>query len=269
MHMKSFEQRWKELHSRPTEPVFQRVDESHILDFYLGRDICGEPLLLLLTDSKPPTFPMIQSIKISSAIRQDGRWVLILKLVYPELLRVFSHLCEDLVESSRYCEDIANGASFVLYRFLRWKRLLERGKQATLDELALRGLIGELLFMEQMCVLGHGLRESLEAWVGPSGSDQDFRFSNFWYEVKTIRPGSSSIKISSIEQLDADSEGKLVIVILDTANKIEPDSFTVIELIGRLRQAFSFDPAISLKFEDKLLDVGYIEQSEYSDLFLY
>jgi hypothetical protein len=267
MMNRTFEERWEELRPGNGESVFKRVDEMHPLDFYIGLDITGERMLLLLTDYEPPSVPKGQSIEVSSAKRQDGKWTLLFRLVRPELGKVFSQLCEDLVETSRDCNDMKSGTSIVIARFLRWKKLLERGNTGLMDEKALRGLIGELLFLETV-IPRYGIEISIESWSGPLGADQDFRFPDFWYEVKTIRPGASSITISSVEQLDVKGYcGELVVLYLDRATGSEPGSFTPSDLVQRLKGVIESNLVASIKFEDKLLEAGYIERKEYNQQF--
>jgi hypothetical protein len=262
--MMPFEERWENIHILSNEPVFQRVDEKHRLDFYLGRDVQGERLLLLLIDSEPPAFRQCHAININSTKRHDGRWALVLKLMRPELGKIFSHLCEDLVEASRNIDDVAGGASYVLARFERWQRLLERGHSGLLDETELRGLIAELIFMERFAIPRYGVIQSVRSWFGPLGADQDFRFHDRWYEVKSIRPGASHVVISSVEQLEGEgNSGELAIVCLDRSGNNEPGSFSPISLVRRLKEILQNEPVACGEFEDKLIAAGFIECPEY------
>src|ERR1051325_7488541 len=122
--MKSFEARWREMPVHPDSPGFQRVDESHPVDFYLGKESSGEWVLLLITDERPKVSREYRAIHVISRERSDGRWALLFRLIRPELEKLFSLLCEDLVESSRNIQDPALSATFVLARFARWQRLL-------------------------------------------------------------------------------------------------------------------------------------------------
>lgn len=262
--MIQFEARWGELNPRQGEPSFLRVDETHPLDFYLGKDVTGERCLLLITDNEPPTFPQSQAISVKSAKRQDGRWALLFRLTRSELGLVFSHLCEDLVDSSRGIDNVATGGTIILARFVRWQRLLERGSSGLLDEAALRGLLGEILFLELVAIPYHGAERALEGWFGPTGADQDFRFPETWYEVKSIRPGASVVTISSVEQLDAEGyDGELAVVCIDKAVKDEPGCFTPASLIGRVRAMLEVFPVAGTRFEDLLLEANYVDNPDY------
>ena len=269
--MTSFEERWESLRPAINDPVvYQRVDERHVLDFYLGREVTGERVLLLFSDSEAPEGRQTQGIQVSTARRADGRWSLVVKLLKPELGKIFSHLCEDLVAASRNIANPSDGPKFVMSRFGRWQRLLERGATDLLSENEIRGLIGELIFLETYAIPRYGADVALEGWVGPLAADQDFRFADFWYEVKAVMPDSPAAKISSIEQLGVDVtqyEGQLVAVCLDRTSKEEPGGTSLYGLVNRIRLLLEAFPHADSVFADRLLEAGYFDRPEYGSLY--
>lgn len=265
--MTAFEARWREMPVHPESPAFQRVDESHPLDFYLGRETTGEWILLLITNERPMSSREYQAIHVICRQRNDGRWALLFRLMRPELEKLFSLLCEDLVESSRNIQDPSRPASFVLTRFARWQKLLEQGHSGLLDEAAMRGLIGELLFLEKQAIPSRGIREAVTGWVGPTRAQRDFRFPEHEYEVKTIRTGANRVLISSAEQLDLQAKIlDLVVVLLDEAElESHPDAFTPLGMVGRLRELLESDTTALDVFEARLMDAGFVAREEYSE----
>jgi len=91
--MTAFETRWREMPVHPESPAFQRVDELHPLDFYLGREASGEWILLLITEERPKASREYQAIHVVCRQRSDGRWALLFRLMRPELEKLFSLLC--------------------------------------------------------------------------------------------------------------------------------------------------------------------------------
>lgn len=265
--MTAFETRWREMPVHPESPAFQRVDEAHPLNFYLGRETSGEWILLLITEECPKSSREYQAIHVICRQRQDGRWALLFRLMKPELEKLFSLLCEDLVESSRNIQDPARSASFVLARFARWQKLLERGHSGLLDETAVRGLIGELLFLESQAIPSRGLREAVNGWLGPTGAERDFQFPEHEYEIKTTYTGASRVLISSAEQLDLPAKLlDLYIVLLDAAEpRSNPTAFSLLDIVGRLREAMEPDPVALETFETRLMDVGFVAREEYGE----
>lgn len=267
--MISFEERWESLRPALHDPVvYQRVDESHVLDFYLGREVTGERVLLLFSDSAAPDGRETQGIQVSTAKRADGRWSLIIKLLKPELGKIFSQLCEDLVTASRSITNTADGPQFVMNRFGRWQRLLERGATDLLSDNEIRGLIGELIFLETYAIPRYGADAAVDGWVGPVAADQDFRFADFWYEVKAVVPDSPAVKISSIEQLGVDVtqyEGQLATVCLDRTSPDEPGAVSLCRLVTRIRLLLDAFPHAESVFSDRLLEAKYYDRPEYDN----
>ena len=265
--MTAFETRWREMAVHPESPAFQRVDDAHPLDFYLGKESSGELLLLLITDERPKTSREYRAIHVIGRERNDGRWALLFRLMIPELERLFSLVCEDLVESSRNIHDPKLAATLVLQRFARWQRLLERGQTALLDEAAIRGLVGELLFLEKQLIPSKGLREAVNGWVGSAGAERDFRFADSEYEIKTIRTGANSVLISSAEQLDLGTKvlDLFIIVIDETEPESQAQAFTLIQLVSRLRAALETDTVALEAFESKLMEAGFVLREEYGE----
>ena len=255
-----FELRWKTL-----EPgAYQRVDEDHPLDLYLGLDVSGEHVLFLIIQREETVRVQSQAIQVICRQRHDGRWVLMFRLVQTELGKIFSHLCEDLVESSRQLTDVRNAAQFILARFTRWQRLLQYGHTGLLDESAARGLIGELLFLGQHSLPVYGLLPAVEGWVGPLDSAQDFHYPDCLFEVKSIRSGASTVMISSAEQLDdIGLPLLLVIVMLDTAERGTADAFCLPDIVNGLRRQLEGNAMASSLFEERLIAAGYIDREEY------
>ena len=145
--MRKIEARWEALEPAPDKPVFQLVDAEHPLNLYIGREITGEYLFLLVDPERPPKMQGFRSVRISSSQRSDGQWSLILCLVKKELSSVFALLCEDLVESSRQLARGSSGVKLVARRLANWRRLMEEGGDGLLSVGQVRGLIGELLVM--------------------------------------------------------------------------------------------------------------------------
>jgi len=265
--MTAFETHWHEMAVHPESPAFQRIDDSHPLDFYLGKETSGEWTLLLITDERPKSTRQYRAIHVLCRERNDGRWALLFRLMIPELEKLFSLLCEDLVESSRNTSDPRLAATLVLQRFGRWQRLLERSQLGLLDEEAIRGLMGELLFLQKQVIPSKGIRDALNSWIGPSGAERDFRFADQEYEVKTMRTSAKGVMISSAEQLDLPSKQlDLFVVVLDeTEPESHSEAFTPLGLVVKLRESMEGDNITLEAFESKLMDAGFMVRDEYNE----
>jgi hypothetical protein len=256
---------WGELSKKGPGPLYLRVDDLHPLDLYAGLDADGARMLVLLTDEEPLALAKrFQAFEVTSHQRGDGRWGLSVRLRRSEFGGVFAHLCQDLVDASRGGCSRAEAPRFVLDRIARWERLLSRDRLGLLDESSLRGLIGELIFMECCAIPARGASATIEAWRGPLEAEQDFHFADRLVEVKTASGGSLKAIISSAEQLEAhDSALFLVVISLEGVGESGAGSFTLPELVSRLRESVASSEDTLSRFEERLGLAGYAPHVEY------
>jgi len=259
-------QKWRDLKIHTDTNMHQRYDSSHPLQIFFGYDVSGERIFFLITPNVPERLPVqSQSIDLQLSQRHDGFYTVLLRLLKPDQESVFSHLCWDLAESTRSCQDDVAGTTMFLDRFKKWQRLLEHGRPGLLSEAQIKGLIGELLFLERHLFGRYGIRVAVQGWLGPDGADQDFRFDDYWYEVKASDPGAITIGISSLEQLDTDKTGQLCVVLLNKAGSDLQDAISLNTLVARIRNYISADRESTDMFDQRLEAIGYIDTREYSE----
>lgn len=260
----TLDQRWNDLQPASKDDVFQRLDPDHPLDFYIGRDARGGRSLLLLTMDSPPAPKEYRAIRIQTFQRPDGRWSLLFRLTSPELTQLFTWLCQDLVETGRKVVDPARPVAALMKRFANWQRLMASGHNGLMDENCIRGLCGELLFLEQQLLPVFGSLVSVNAWVGPEWAHQDFQMDDKAWEIKTIRPGSATVRISSEYQLNTRARPiELVVVSLADLQSFSPDGFTLNQLADRLDESLAGDLEAQDLFLQRLAAYGYIRRPEY------
>jgi hypothetical protein len=84
-----------------------------------------------------------------------------------------------------------------------------------------------------------------------------------WFEVKSVGVSAVAVTISSLEQLDCQDEGCLIVIRLD---KVAPDrtgAFSLNDIIHRISKMLNADALDLLRA--KLSAYGYIDLQEYSD----
>jgi hypothetical protein len=259
--------RWKHLHPVPEGPSFQRVDEIHPLDLYLGVDVTGDQLLMLLTRSEPRSSGQYRGLEVVSGHRSDGRWAMTVHLKERALLPLFAYICCDLIESSRELADGPGASAHIAARLTDWQRMFDRASKSLLDTNSLRGLAGELVFLKDIALHKYAVDAAIEGWVGPLRAEQDFIFDSELFEIKAIKSSADAVRISSLDQLDAGG-GSLVLVLvtLDLAPSPEGGSFSVPELIDDVRLLLRGAADAQNLFETRLLLAGYVDRSEYREL---
>ena len=143
----------------------------------------------------------------------------------------------------------------------------------------LRGLMAELLTVRFLAELGSPLSRILEAWRAPAGSVRDFVFSaTHSLEVKSARPDSGTITISSVAQLDQEEPGlQLIVWPLVQVEAETPGALTLNELVADLRAECSRDERALQLYDDAMVVLGLDKAEEslsevafsYNDCFSY
>lgn len=261
----SAEHIWNDLRSQRERPIFRRVNENHPHDLYLGIDVREAPVLMLLSSRSVEQMPRLKSLDLSQNIRQDGKFAILITLSVPDLLHPFSYVCDDLIEGLRHFNTADGEAPFLLTRLENWRRLLEATKKALSHE-ELLGLLGELLFLEQL-IPRLGSKSAIDAWLGPTGTPQDFQSGGHIYEIKVCPLGAHTVIISSLDQLHTSSiPTSLVVFSIGSAGLAQAASFSANSLVTRIRNLIQ-DPIALSAFDGKLLQAGFDEAQVESDSF--
>jgi hypothetical protein len=253
-------QKWSTIGSRSD----QRVDADHPIDIYIGKNTSNQKELLILSHQEPkPKINNSQSISVEIRKRVDTRFAIIFTLIQEDQDPVFTNLVHDLIEASREHPNDNRGISFLIDRFFKWQRLLEDGRDNLLSDSVIKGLIGEMMFLENLIESGTEISLAVNGWVGVEKADRDFILPQRWYEIKSVNPSAISVHISSLEQLDVVEDGELVVYFIEKSIESEKNSFNIIDLINRLRSKLTLDPVVLSQFNFMLRKFGFIDRPEY------
>lgn len=246
-----------------TSPNYwRRVSEDHPLDLYIGKDELGNY-----------SFEFVGSFKVNKKIRSSklinvthyklphGKKSMVLSLIEDDCLAQFCAFCNDIAESTQTLNDIhSSGYEAVCNLYFTWQKMF-KNQAGLLSDNEIKGLIGELLFLRDELIPVYGISSSVSMWTGPDATKKDFSVENSWYEIKSIDYGKNSVKISSIEQLDSDIDGQLVIYQLE---KMAPE-FNGVSLNNLIESIMSMFTSFLDKdlFVEKLKEAGYSYESTY------
>ena len=139
-------------------------------------------------------------------------------------------------------------------------------KNKFLTESEIMGLIGELLYLSGPLSEKIGLHEALYSWSGQELTHKDFSFDESWVEVKTISRGKQSVTISSLEQLESEVDGELVVYSLEKMSE-NYLGITLNNLVKKIKDSFS-DIADENKFMSQLALNDFVI-NDYYDYFVY
>lgn len=226
----------------------QRLFDSHPLHLYFGVSSGGSPLLLLVTDSEANLPDLSGPVKTVKARRADGRHATSIGLEDKRYDRAFIGMC---IELARVTQEAGTetAALKVLERTLHhWKKMFTNPGGRRLSDSQIRGLLAEVHFLVHSLIPLRGVRECIDAWVGPFGAPQDFCFHDRLIEVKSLRPGVGKVWITSVGQLDAPGTRPLVLATVE----VEDDTFnsgatsmSLLDCVRSIHQLTEGDPALN------------------------
>lgn len=240
-----------------------RVSVATVLEAFWARKPDGR-LALLITlrrvEDVPVELPTLRGVDIL-VIPPDGQLQLVLASTGD--WEMFHTLCLDLLSTSNIGRDEPEALQLLFTRLSRWQRLLSKGGGKLLDERAVRGLIGELLFLRDRLLPLAG-PAAVECWQGPMGLPQDFVYDGRLIEVKTFAAGSKpSVWIASSEQLTSvDAPLFLHLVCLVR----QEGALTLPTIAEEVRMLIASSPANAEAFDDRLLSLGYLDLPEYRSM---
>ena len=186
---------------------YKRVDGTHPLDLYVGKDEMSRWTMLLVTDIQPVGVVSSKMIRTGVGVRKDGRWTLGFSLIDDTYEDMFILFCSDIIDTSRNLKDTNKAAAFIVNRYKEWKEMLASSRGTLLSSEEVKGLLGEMFCLQKYLAPQYGVDQAVMSWTGPRYLPQDFIIGETWYEVKTISGSCSEVKISSVEQLDSSVPG--------------------------------------------------------------
>jgi len=241
---------------------FLQIDTMHPLEWFIGYQEDSRKTLLLISHAQIDVVESSKSMEVTRRRKEDGRWTLTFELINSEQEGVFSVFCCDMIEHSRMAKNESAALALAINRYKHWSRLLRTQSKGLMDESTRKGLLGELLFLEEKLHSSTDTYIIINGWVGADSADQDFMYTDCWHEIKTVGVSAKKVTISSLEQLERMDEGELVVIYVDKANR--KGDFSLNELVARIKNLLLSDIDALELFENKLVAYGYIDLQEYN-----
>lgn len=242
--------------------TYQRINATHLLDLYVGIDGTGRWTLLLVSEYPPPKVTSSRMIQVNSGQRPDKKWALSFSLVDDSYKDMFVPFCEDIVVSSSCIKSKEKATRFVGKRYKEWREMLANAQGNLLSPAEVKGLLGEMYFLKNYLCAQYGVEKAVLSWTGPRALPQDYIIDGTWYEVKTVSSRKSEVSISSIEQLDCEKPGELVVIRADKTSVTNIDAVNLNTLYKELLAMLPDDDSRE-KFSTMLLRYGYYPRPEY------
>ncbi len=245
---------------------YVRIVPDHPLDIHVGLDKSGRRSFSLVVGKKKLDIEGSSLVDIHPVLAGDGNYAEVFSLISNGYEELFLKLFWDLIDFTYH--DTSPLYSWIA-RYKQWQKLLSPAGNNYLSRNQEKGLLGELLYLREL--LNDGNQEAVQGWQGSMRADQDFVFSTGWAEVKTVNSASESIKISSLQQLDREDIGNLVVYFLDRVENGN-NPLNLVSVINDIKNYLSQkDIQEENRFESKLALAGYNDSDAdyYRDHYFY
>jgi len=178
-------------------------------------------------------------------------------LIDPAFTDVFTKLVEDVIQRLVKASDDSETVIEMTNRLRAWQWFMEKAGSEGLSQQAQRGLYGELRFLRDYLLKHLPPLACIQAWVGPSGGNQDFQWTRRACEVKTTAAKQhQKLRIASELQLDGRAVDVLWIYHLSLDAR-RGSGETLPEVIESIRKTIARDAFAVERFAALLLESGY------------
>lgn len=244
----NFEDKFKELTS--ISDILKKVESNNEIKIFYGLSKEGKKRLAFLSKMTPEQIESTKMISVSYYKDNDNLNWLSFDLENNNYSNLFYTFCSDMVNSLSGLHNEEEEIEYLKQRFYNWKKMFQNISTKELSEEKEQGLYGELYFLYKYMIPKYGIDKSILSWAGPLKFNKDFSIDNAWYEIKTSSVSASSIKITSINQLDSEEDGYLGVVKVE---KMSPEYKGKLSSILDLIQAI-MEEVDSIQLQDNFLN---------------
>lgn len=244
--------------------TYQRIDSEYKVNVFLGYNPDGQMSMVITENGRNEKVKSTKLIDVNLNRREDGKMALSFDLLDKAYESMFVVFCKDMI---LICEKAGRdmAISNALIRWKYWKEMFGKRQSTLLDKSEVKGLIGELIELKEHFIPAYGVADAISSWMGPLLGHKDFEVSDTWYEVKCVNEDAVQVAISSIEQLESDVDGHLVVVRLEDTSLTNAGSITLNRLVFEVMEMIK-DPEVLEQFRIKLDNIGYEANQAYDEM---
>ena len=232
------------------------IDTKGVVKAYYGVSVDGFFRLAFLSSKSSGIKDMTKNIAVVQGNSNEENYWTCFDLKNDDLISVFCSFGEDLICSvcNEYNETTA--LTKLRLRYSTWLALFRKTRTPLSPEKA-KGLFGELYFLKNVMLKKYDIDKTINSWSDPDYLVKDFAVDDYWYEIKTISCSGTVVKISSLQQLSSDIEGKLVVIkVEEMADAYKGKDSSINELVQYVIAEIESNDTKDM-FLDKLANIGY------------
>jgi hypothetical protein len=236
---------------------YLKLGVEHTLDLQIGYSQSGYKSFVVMDTNVIKNIPSSFAVKVTNVQLTNMSWILEFQLVHLSFEEEFLRLCWDMIEYSSGEENTLNA---LIHRYMTWQKLLQYENKSIMSFQRQKGLLGELIYLSAK-IDDIGIEDAVDSWTGPDGSDQDYQFALEWAEIKSISLASETVHISSLQQLQQEMEGQLIVYILESATAGE-DRISLVDVVNEIKTKLANNARYLDRFDLKLYKYGYRKNCE-------
>lgn len=180
-------------------------------------------------------------------------------LIDSELKDIFSlfieNIIEEIIDLSTENEAIIKTSNVIQ----KWKKLFDKINNQGLSLEQQKGLLGELLFINQLIDYKLNPDYVLSCWTGPDFEDKDFTFGATCFEIKLTTSKIPRIKITSERQLDTTNINKLYLNCF-SCESLKEKGASLNSVVNTIREKITQNTATLKYFNERLESADYFEE---------
>lgn len=251
---------------KPTGDIIikTRIDEiKHLNCFAATNHITGQHLYLMSV-SKNVAIPELKNYRFKGVeiftVEIENNIELNIYLLDNELKDIFSLFIQNILEDIERSITEREAIITTLNVVSKWKKLFDKiiFNGLTLEQQ--KGLIGELLFLNELLNNEKTSTNALNAWTGAEQEFQakDFTFGSVGIEIKFTSSKQPRIMVSNERQLDAENLSELFLV-LYSVEAVKDNGISLNSIVEQTRQNISTEDERNI-FNGKLQLNGYFNE---------
>lgn len=241
--------------------TYQRIDSDYKVNIFVGYNDDGKMSMILTEDGREERVKSSKLIDVQMKRREDRKLALSFDLLDQAYASMFTVFCKDMIV---VCEKAGKefAISSAIIRWKYWKELFGKKSSQLLDKQEIKGLMGELYELQMRMIPEYGDQKAIKSWMGPLLGHKDFEMNNTWFEVKTVNAGAIQLVVNSLEQLESEEEGHLVVVRMDETSENNDKALNLNKMVLQIIDLIE-NPDVLEDFRMKLDNIGYAVDSEY------
>lgn len=180
-------------------------------------------------------------------------------LIDNELKDIFSlfieNIIEEIIHSTTENEAITKTSNVIQ----KWKKLFDKLNTQGLSIEQQKGLLGELIFIDELIDNKFNPDYVLSCWTGPDFEDKDFTFGATCFEIKFTSSKLPRIKITSERQLDTLNIDNLFLYSL-ACESLKEKGVSLNSVVNTIREKINGNSATLKYFNERLESAAYFEE---------